>query len=116
MGKKANWHKAKHGLITKAKISFGLQNKKGRAQKRMGENVEKRKTEKKKEKEEKKKRKAKRYGTMTTSMDTCFGLYGATFDIWISCLTFDLSRVLLGFHHNPRFIENRGGKTLNGTR
>ena len=24
MGKKANWHKAKHGLITKAKISFGL--------------------------------------------------------------------------------------------
>ena len=33
MGKKANWHKAKHGLITKAKISFGLQNKKGRAQK-----------------------------------------------------------------------------------
>ena len=53
---------------------------------------------------------------MTTSMDTCFGLYGATFDIWISCLAFDLSRVLLGFHHNPRFIENRGGKTLKGTR
>ena len=25
MGNKANWHKAKHGLITKAKISFGLQ-------------------------------------------------------------------------------------------
>ena len=53
---------------------------------------------------------------MTTSMDTCFGLYGATFDIWISCLAFDLSRVLLGFHPNPRFIENRGGKTLKGTR
>ena len=29
MGKKANWHKAKHGLITKAKISFGLQKMKG---------------------------------------------------------------------------------------
>ena len=25
-------------------------------------------------------------------------------------------RVLLGFHLNPRFLENRGGKTLNGTR
>ena len=43
-------------------------------------------------------------------MDTCFGLYGATLDIRISCLTFDLSRVLLGFHHNPRFLENRVGK------
>ena len=53
---------------------------------------------------------------MTTSNDTCFGLYGETFDIWISCLAFDLSRVLLGFHPNPRFIENRGGKTLKGTR
>ena len=48
MGKKANWHKAKHGLITKAKISFGLQNKKGRAQKRMGE---KRREEKRREEE-----------------------------------------------------------------
>ena len=25
MENKANWHKAKHGLINKAKISFGLQ-------------------------------------------------------------------------------------------
>ena len=25
MEKKANWHKAKHGLINKAEISFGLQ-------------------------------------------------------------------------------------------
>ena len=24
--------------------------------------------------------------------------------------------VLLGFHPNPRFLENRGGKTLKGTR
>ena len=49
-------------------------------------------------------------------MDTCFGLYGTTLDIRISCLTFDLSRVLLGFHHNPRFLESRVDKTLNGTR
>ena len=57
--KRGSTHKAKHGLIIKAKISFGLQNKKGRAQKRMGENhrEEKRKREKKKEKEEKNKKK-----------------------------------------------------------
>ena len=53
---------------------------------------------------------------MTISMDTCFRLYGATLEIRISCLAFDLSRVLLGFHHNPRFLKNWGGKTLNGTR
>ena len=29
-------------------------------------------------------------------MDTYFGLYGTTLDVRISCLTFDLSRVLLG--------------------
>ena len=81
MGKKANWHKAKHGLITKAKISFGLQkNKKGRAQKTDGE----KNVEKKKEKEEKKKRreeemKSKRYGTMTMSMVLCIYLYGYMF-------------------------------------
>ena len=49
-------------------------------------------------------------------MDTCFGLYRATLDIGISCLAFDLSRVLLGLHPNPRFLENRVGKTLNSTR
>ena len=49
-------------------------------------------------------------------MDTCFGLYGTTLDIRISCLTFDLSRVLLGFHPNPKFLESMVGKTLNGTR
>ena len=53
---------------------------------------------------------------MTTSMDTCFGLYGETFDIWISCLVFDLSRVLLEFHPNLRFLEIRVGKTPYGTR
>ena len=53
---------------------------------------------------------------MTISMDTCFGLYGATLEIKISCLAFDLSSVLLGFHPNPRFLENWGDKTLNGTR
>ena len=49
-------------------------------------------------------------------MDTCFGLYGTTLEIRISCLPFDFSRVLLGFHPNPRFLESRVGKTLNGTR
>ena len=29
-------------------------------------------------------------------MDTCFGLYRTTLDVRISCLAFDLSRVLLG--------------------
>ena len=49
-------------------------------------------------------------------MDTCFELYGATLEIRISCLAFDLSRVLLGFHPNPRFLEIRVGKTPYGTR
>ena len=44
------------------------------------------------------------------------GLYGTTLDIRISGLAFDISRVLLGFHHNPRFLENRVGKTQNSTR
>ena len=51
---------------------------------------------------------------MNISMDTCFGLYGTTLDIRIS--SFDLSRVLLGFHPNPKIIESKVGKTLNGTR
>ena len=41
----------------------------------------------------KKKKPNLRCGIMTISMDTCFGLYGATLDIRISCLAFDLSRV-----------------------
>ena len=49
-------------------------------------------------------------------MDTCFVLYRATLGIRISCLAFDLSRVFLGFHHNPRFIEIRVVKTPYGTR
>ena len=49
-------------------------------------------------------------------MDTRFELYGATLDIRISCLAFYLSRVLLGFHPNPRFLEIRVGKTPYGTR
>ena len=62
MGKKANWHKVKHGLIIKAKISFGLQNKKGRAQtdRRRGrreEEKKKKKKKKKKRREEKRRRK-----------------------------------------------------------
>ena len=78
--------------------------------------MEKKKKKGRRRRRRKKKKPNLRYGTMTISMDTCFGLYGATLDIRISCLEFDLSRVLLGFHHNPRFLENRVGKTLNGTR
>ena len=44
MEKKVNWHKAKHGLITKAKISFGLQKNKGEL-KRIGEGGEEKKEE-----------------------------------------------------------------------
>ena len=51
---------------------------------------------------------------MNISMDTCFGLYGTTLDIRIS--SFDLYRVLLGFHSNPKIIESKVGKTLNSTR
>ena len=53
---------------------------------------------------------------MTISMDTCSGLYRATLERRISCLAFDLSKVLLGFHPNPRFLEIRVGKTPYGTR
>ena len=74
----------------------------------MGEEEEEEEEEKKKRREEEREE--------ISSMDTCFGLYGATLDIRISCLTFDLSKVLLGFHHNLRFLENRVDKTLNGTR
>ena len=31
-------------------------------------------------------------------------------------LAFDFSRVLIGFHPNPKIIESKVGKTLNGTR
>ena len=51
---------------------------------------------------------------MNISMDTCFGLYGTTLDIRIS--SFYLSRVLLGFHHNPKIIKSKVGKILNGIR
>ena len=52
MGKKANWYKAKHGLITKAKISFGLQKQEGESLKNgWGEKCRE---------EKKKKRKGKR--------------------------------------------------------
>ena len=71
---------------------------------------------KRRRREEKEKGRAKRFGILKFCMDTCFGLYRATLDIRISCLAFDLSRVLLGFHPNPRFLESRVGKTLNGTR
>ena len=55
MEKKSNWHKAKHGLITKAKISFGLQKYKGEL-KRIGEGEKRRREEKEKKKKKKKRR------------------------------------------------------------
>ena len=70
--------------------------------------------EKKRKKKEKPRRKVRI--SMIFGMDTCFGLYGTTLDIRISCLAFDLSRVLLGFHPNPRFLEIRVCKTLKSTR
>ena len=54
MEKKVNWHKAKHGLITKAKISFGLQKYKGELKRIGGE--KKRREEKEEEEEEEEER------------------------------------------------------------
>ena len=65
MGKKANWHKAKHGLITKAKNIFWSTKQEGESSKNVwGEkrSEEKRKREKKKEKEEKRRRKEEQKG------------------------------------------------------
>ena len=86
-----------------------MRDQNSREEKRRGEEEEE------EEWEEKKKRREEEREEIS-GMDTCFGLYGATLDIRISCLAFDISRVLLGFHPNPRFLENRVGKTLNGTR
>ena len=75
MGKKANWHKAKHGLIIKAKISFGLQNKKGRAQKKNGWGEKRREEEGKgREEEEKRRRNEEQKG-----MELCIDLFGYMF-------------------------------------
>ena len=50
-------------------------------------------------------------------MDTCFGLYGTTLDVRISCLTFDLSRVLLGISLQTLDLMRVGlGKKLNDKR
>ena len=68
MGKKANWHKAKHGLITKAKISFGLQKQEGRAQTDRRRGEEKKIREGKEEEEGRGvKGRAKRYGILWNS-------------------------------------------------
>ena len=65
MGKKVNWHKAKHGLITEAKNIFWYTKQEGESsKKRMGEKrrEEKRKREKNKEKEEKRRRNEEQKG------------------------------------------------------
>ena len=59
MENKANWHKAKHVLITKAKISFGLQKYKGEL-KRIGEGEKRRREENEKKKKKKRKEEGRR--------------------------------------------------------
>ena len=94
MRKKANWHKAKHGLIAKAKNIIWSTKQEGGELKNGGEkNIEKRREDKRRGKErrrrkrkrrrreEKKKGRAKRYGTMTMSMDLGIFLYGYMF--WV---------------------------------
>ena len=76
----------------------------------------KRKREKKRRGRGRRRSQAKVWILVRFGMDTCFGLYGTTLEIRISCWAFDLSRVLLGFHPNLRFLESRVGKTLNDTR
>ena len=50
-------------------------------------------------------------------MDTCFGLYGTTLDVRISCLAFDLFRVLLGISLLTLGLMRVGlGKKLNDKR
>ena len=48
------------------------------------------------------------------SLDLCMGLCINGTMVGISMVF--KPRVLLGSHPNPRFLEYRGGKTLNGTR
>ena len=63
MGKKANWHKAKHGLITKAKNIFWSESEKKtygekNVEKRRGKEIRRRKR-KRRRREEKEKGRAK---------------------------------------------------------
>ena len=61
MEKKENWHEAKHDLITKAKISFGLQNRRERElKKRRGEGEKRRREEKEKKKKKKRREEGRR--------------------------------------------------------
>ena len=84
MKKKAIWHKAKHGLITKAKISFGLQKYKGEL-KRMGGGEKRRREEKEKNKKKKRRKKEEEFKedskvwNLTLSMDYLDFLYGYMF-------------------------------------
>ena len=90
---------------------------------------EKRKREKKRKgkrrrKEEKKRGRVKRYGFLLFLVwifGFLYGNYEFCMGLCINGTMVGISmvfkpRVLLGFHPNPRFLENRGGKTLNGTR
>ena len=84
-----------------------------------GEKKRKRKRKRREEKE----RKIKGMELVYICMDTCLWVVGCEKpnSKMNSCMEiftnpFDLSRVLLGFHHNLRFLEIRVGKTPYGTR
>ena len=84
MGKRANWHKAKHGLITKAIISFGLQNKKGRAQSdRRGEEKKRREGKEGEEEEKRKRKKEEEFKEDSKVWNLTFSMDYVDFLVWI---------------------------------
>ena len=83
---------AKHGLRFGDKTTFGLPSETFFPQ--IGEQLVERETEEKKRRKEERRKEGKKGKEIC--MDTCFGLYGTTLDVRISCLAFDLSKVLLG--------------------
>ena len=93
--------------------------KKGRRRgrrRREGEEEEEEGKEKKKKKKEEEEAKFKVwiFGFLYGNYELCMGV--CVFGPCYGFLWFFKSRVLLGFHPNPRFLESRVGKTLNGTR
>ena len=91
-------------------VSFWGKTNRGEEEEEEEEGKEKKK--KKKEKEEAK-LKVWIFGVLYGNYKFCMGLC-----IWtmVGIYMVFKPRVLLGFHPNPRFLESRVGKTLNGTR
>ena len=73
------------------------------------------KEEEKKRRREEERREAKIKG-METNLD--YGFYEIWYGSYGICMIIILPkpRVLLGFHHNPKIMESRVGKTPYGTR